>query len=179
MQKLFGIDWQSIFVPDTSIAEMILRGSLVYLGVFFLLRFFLKRQTGNLGLADLLTVVLIADAAQNAMASEYRSITNGLVLVGTIVFWNFFLDWLGDRFPKVERVLRPAPVLLIQNGQLLRRNMRKEYITEDELQTELRKQGVGNSAEVKAAFMEGDGRISVLKLDSEHKPSHGNDRPVF
>jgi len=62
--------------------------------LFFLLRL-LRREGGQIGIADVLVVVLVADASQNAMASDYKSITEGIVLVATIAFWDYFLDWLG------------------------------------------------------------------------------------
>jgi uncharacterized membrane protein YcaP (DUF421 family) len=82
-------------MPSLHIAEIILRGTIVYLFLFVLLRI-LRRGAGAIGISDLLVVVLIADAAQNAMASEYKSITEGLILVTTIVFWGLFsrLAWL-------------------------------------------------------------------------------------
>ncbi|MES4786098.1 MAG: DUF421 domain-containing protein, partial [Nitrospiraceae bacterium] len=96
------IDWSRIFIPDTPLFEIILRGTLVYLSIFFLLRVLLKRQAGTVGIADLLVVVLIADAAQNAMANDYHSVTDGLLLVATIVFWSYALDWIGFRFPAIQ-----------------------------------------------------------------------------
>ena len=71
------IDWQSVFIPSLHIGEIVLRGTIVYLFLFILLRL-LRRGAGAIGISDLLVVVLIADAAQNAMASEYKSITEGL-----------------------------------------------------------------------------------------------------
>ena len=94
MNTLLQIDWKSVFIPSLHIAEIILRGTIVYLFLFVLLRM-LRRGAGAIGISDLLVVVLIADAAQNAMASEYKSITEGLILVTTIVGWDYFLDWLG------------------------------------------------------------------------------------
>jgi uncharacterized membrane protein YcaP (DUF421 family) len=113
-------------------------------------------------ITDLLVVVLLADAAQNAMADEYRSISDGLILVGTIIFWNYFLDWLGYRFPAVDRILTPSPLLLIKDGELIRRNMRREFIAEKELMRLLRVQGVEDVAQVRKAYLEGDGRLSVF-----------------
>jgi uncharacterized membrane protein YcaP (DUF421 family) len=74
-----------------------------------MMRFILKRQSGGLSTPDVLLIVLLADAAQNGVAGEYRSVTEGILLVGTIVFWNFAVDWLEYRFPAMERLLRPAP----------------------------------------------------------------------
>jgi uncharacterized membrane protein YcaP (DUF421 family) len=167
METLFSIDWKGAFVPTASILEIVGRGSLMYLVIFALMRFVLKREAGGIGLADLLVVVLIADAAQNAMAGEYKSITEGIALVATLVFWDFTLDWLGYQFPRLERLLHPPPLPLIENGRMLRRNMRRELIGEQELMSYLRGQGVEDVAEVKKAYMEGDGRISVISRGSE------------
>ena len=144
------------------ILELILRGSLVYLVIFVLLRFVLKRVTGTLNIGDLLIIVLIADASQNAMSAGYTSVTDGLILVATIIFWSYFLDWLAYHFPRFERLLHPPPLPLVREGQMLARNMRRELITVDELMSHLREQGVTDLKEVKTASMEGDGRISVV-----------------
>jgi uncharacterized membrane protein YcaP (DUF421 family) len=161
------IDWQQIFIPTSSIFEVIVRGTCTYVMLFLILRFLIKRQTGVIGVADLLVIVLIADAAQNAMANEYKSITEGAILVLTIVFWNFAIDWLGYRFPVFQRLTRPAPLMLIENGKMLVRNMRHEMITTDELNSQLRQQGIEHCSEVKKAFIEDDGSISVIRKDRE------------
>jgi uncharacterized membrane protein YcaP (DUF421 family) len=176
METLFNIDWKAAFVPTVSILEIIVRGTLMYLSLFSLMRFVLKREAGVIGLADLLVVVLIADAAQNAMASDYKSITEGIALVTTLVFWDFTLDWLGYRFPRLQRLLHPPPLSLIENGRMLRRNMRRELIGEQELKSYLREQGVEDVAEVKKAYMEGDGRISVIARDSERERGTRSDK---
>src|ERR671917_1517416 len=118
------IDWHELFVPQMPLAGVILRGTLTYIMLFTVLRFLLKRQSGVIGIADLLVIVLIADAAQNAMAHEYKSITEGAILVLTIVFWNYAIDWLGFRFPVLQRLTRAPPLLLIKDGEMLFRNMR-------------------------------------------------------
>ena len=165
METLFQIDWKSVFVPEVALLEVVLRGTVVYLLLFFVLRV-LRREAGALGISDLLVVVLIADAAQNAMSSEYKSVTEGAVLVGTIMAWDYSLDWLGYRFPAFARVLRPAPLPLVKDGRALRQNMRKEMISMEELMSQLREQGVEHLSEVKRCYLEGDGHVSVIKKDS-------------
>ncbi|MGH9902099.1 MAG: DUF421 domain-containing protein, partial [Pyrinomonadaceae bacterium] len=142
MNSHFSIDWRTVFVPGVPIVETVLRGTLVYLALFALMRLVFKREAGTLRLPDLLMVVLIADAAQNAMARDYPSITDGLILVATIIFWNYALDWLAYRFPRVGRIIHPLPLLVVRDGRLLRKNMWQELITEDELMSQLREQGV-------------------------------------
>jgi len=177
METLLHIDWKSVFVPSISLAEIFIRGTLVYFFLFLILRV-LRRDAGALGIADLLVVVLIADAAQNAMASEYKSVTEGAILVGTIAFWNYFLDWLGYKSPRIQRLMRAAPVLLIKDGQLLRRNLQREMITKEELMGQLREQGVESPNEVKKCYLEGDGHISVIKNDKQQDESKKQDNSV-
>jgi uncharacterized membrane protein YcaP (DUF421 family) len=170
MDKFFQIDWQELFVPSVSLAELILRGTLVYLLLFWVLRIMPSRQVGTLGIADLLVVVLFAEAAQNAMASDYTSITEGAILVGTVIFWSYSLNWLGYKFPWFERFLNPPPLLLVKNGRMNERHMQRELLTKEELMSQLRQQGVESLADVKKAFMEADGSISVITYDSKSRP---------
>jgi uncharacterized membrane protein YcaP (DUF421 family) len=155
--------WHDMLIPTHSVTEMIVRGTIMYLVIFAMMRFILKRQTGGLSTPDVLLIVLLADAAQNGMANEYRSVTEGIALVGTIIFWSFAIDWLEYHFPTIKRVLRPPPLVLIEDGKVLRRNMRQELVTMDELLSRLREEGVEGPADVKRAFIEADGNISVKK----------------
>jgi uncharacterized membrane protein YcaP (DUF421 family) len=166
-----AIDWHSLFVPTLNVGEIVLRGTLVYLFLFFLLRV-LRREAGHIGISDLLVVVLIADAAQNAMGSEYRSVTEGAILVATIALWDYFLDWLSFRVPAVRRLLRPAPLLLIRNGRLQRQNMKREKIQEEELMAQLREKGVRSVGEVQECYLEGNGSVSVIQRRSSPRETH-------
>jgi uncharacterized membrane protein YcaP (DUF421 family) len=157
------MDWKSIFTPDTPLLEIVLRGSLMYIALFAMLRIILKRQTGTLGMTDLLLITLLADAAQNAMAGEYKSVPDGIVLVGTIIFWNYAFDWLSYRSEWFGHLIEPPPLPLIRDGKMLRRNMRMELITEDELRMQLREQGLEDLSKVKAAFIESDGQVSIIQ----------------
>ncbi|HVG22388.1 MAG TPA: YetF domain-containing protein, partial [Blastocatellia bacterium] len=93
--------------------------------------------------------------------------TEGAVLISTIAFWDYTLDWLGYRYPRFQRFIRPAPLLLVKDGRMLRKNMRYEMITEEELFSQLRQQGVDKVSEVKKCYLEGDGRISVITNDKK------------
>src|SRR4029077_10623886 len=87
-------------------------------------------------------IVLIADASQNGMSAQYKSITEGITLVCTLVFWNYFLDWLAFRLPWFHRLVQPPPLPLVENGQVQRKNMRQELITLEDLLSNLRSEGV-------------------------------------
>ena len=94
---------------------------------------------------------------------EYRSVSDGMVLILTIVGWNLLIDWATYRWAAVERLLQPPPLLLIRNGRILHRHLRMEFISEAELRGKLREHGVTDPAEVEAAYMETDGAVSVIR----------------
>src|SRR4051794_36031208 len=169
-----SIDWAAVLVPKVSLLELFLRGTAVYLFLFALLRVLVRRHVGTLSLTDMLVIVLIADAAQNAMAAEYRSVPEGFVLCGTIIGWSYGLDWLGYRVRWNGALLESKPLLLIQNGKLMRRNMRAELVTSDELMSHLRQHGIDDVDKIKKAYIEPDGQISILKY---HDDGDGDDAP--
>lgn len=164
-QGLFSLDLEEIFVPTGSLLEIVLRGSLIYLALFVLLRVIMKRQSGGLAITDVLLIVLIADAAQNGMADDYKSVTEGVILVATLVAWSWAFDWLEFHVPQIQNLLRSPALPLIENGRALPRNLRQELVTMDDLMTALREHGIERIAEVRKAWMEPDGRISVIPFD--------------
>jgi uncharacterized membrane protein YcaP (DUF421 family) len=157
------MDWRSIFAPSSPLLETVIRGSVMYLVLFALLRLTLKRVGGNIGLGEVLMIALVAAAAQNAMARNHTSVTDGVTLVATIAFWSYALDWLAHRFPWFERFYNPPPLLLIKNGRMLYKNMRRELITEAELWGHLRKFDIERLSEVAEAYIENDGHVTVIR----------------
>lgn len=155
-------DWSAFFLPDVPLLEIITRGSVMYLTMFILLRVVLKRQTGSVGLTDMLVIVLLADASQNGMAGDYQSLPDGIALVCTLIFWNYALEWLAFHWPWFDKIISPPPLTLVRHGKLIYRNMRRELITENDIMAQLRQQGVDELRKVKRACMEGDGKISVV-----------------
>ena len=160
------IDWHGLLVPSGSVLELVLRVSLMYLLILAGFRVF-RREAGSLSVSDLLVVVLIADAAQNGMAGEYKSLTEGGIAIATIFLWNFALDWLAFRSRVVHWLLHPPPLLLVKNGRLQARNLRAELMTKSDLLEQLREQGVADVHQVRTCYLESDGRISVVRLDPD------------
>jgi uncharacterized membrane protein YcaP (DUF421 family) len=163
MDKIFGVEWNTLFIPTYSILEMVLRGTLTYLLLLLIMRFIASRQTGAIGLSDILVIVVIADVTQNAFSRQYESISEGVVLILTIVLWDRALDALAFRFPVVDRLIHPRPAILIRNGRLFRKALESHAITLDELHGQLREEGVEKVGEVRLATLESDGTISVVK----------------
>lgn len=156
-------DLVALFGFSVSPLELVLRGSAVYVFLFLLFRFVLRRDAGSLGIADILLLVLIADASQNAMAGSYTTVADGFVLVSTLIGWNALLDWASWRFNVVRRFAEPPPRVLVRRGRLLAQNLRRELVTVPELMSALRTHGIEKLADVKMARMESDGGISVIR----------------
>jgi uncharacterized membrane protein YcaP (DUF421 family) len=166
VEKIFQVDWQSVFVPTESLLEIFIRGTIMYLAMFTLLRIF-RRQAGSLTIADLLVVVIIADAAQHGMADDAKSVTESLLLICTIIFWDYMLDFLGFKSKLFQKILEPEKLKVVEDGKLLRENMRKELITTEELMSQMRQNGIEDIEEIKTAHLESDGQFSFIKKSGE------------
>lgn len=160
---ILGFDVVTAFTPDVSLLELVVRGAIMYVSIFILLRVILRGRTSAVTMSDLIVMVLIADAAQNGMAAQYSSITAGIVLVATIVVCSFLVDWLAFRFEAVRSFVHPEHTTLVRDGRLLRKALADELMTEGELMTQLRLHEVESIEDVKAAYLEGNGEVSVIK----------------
>ena len=159
------MDWGWLIDFKVPAWELVLRGTAMYWLLFLIFRILLRRDVGSVGVADVLFIVLVADASQNAMTGGYNSVAEGAVLVATLVVWNLLLDWAAFRSPWIYRLIEPRPMLLVSRGRLQYKNLRSQMITVDELRGQLRKHGVESFDQVKAAWFESNGEISVVKLD--------------
>jgi uncharacterized membrane protein YcaP (DUF421 family) len=163
MENLFDINWTGLFSLTVPLPEILVRATAMYWFLFLIFRFIVRREIGAVGIADILILVIVADASQNAMAGESSSIADGMALVATLIGWNVFLDWLSFRFALIRRIAEPAPLCLVKDGKMIRQNMRREFISEEELWRELRGQGIESLAQVKKMYLEPDGSFSMIK----------------
>lgn len=159
--QLLKVDWSKVFVLETPLLELIVRGSVLYFGILVLMRLMPRRTGGELAMMDLVFVILIAEAASHAMG-DYTAIADGFVLIITFMAWNYLINLLSFHIPFIERLVSAPPIQVVKDGQLLRRNMRREYLTEEELMDHVRQQGIEEINDVKAAYVEGEGKITVI-----------------
>jgi uncharacterized membrane protein YcaP (DUF421 family) len=120
-----------------------------------------RRAGGELATMDLVFVFLIIQTASHALG-DYSSIADSVIAIASLMTWNYLLNLLSFRFPYFERLLTPSAIQIVRNGQMLRRNMRREFLTEAELMQQLHKQGVEALEDVKAAYIESEGNITVI-----------------
>jgi len=156
------MDWQGLFEPH-HVVENVIRASAIYVLFVVLLRVLPNRKSGSVGPSDLIVVVLLATAVSGALFRDVSSITDAVVMIGSIVAWSIALDAVGARVPAVQRLTRSAPVEVVREGEIVGRNLRREFMTEDELRAQLRLQGVESEREVSHAYVEHDGRVSVIR----------------
>lgn len=163
-------DWRSVFALEMSVLELIVRTSVVYLSLVIGLRVVGRRETG-MELSDILMIVLISEGVGTGMYGKNLSVTGGLIVAATLLAWSHVFDWLIFRYPLAQRLLRGGPLKLVENGRLQRRNMRRELVSEAELRSHLRGHGIEDFAEVKVAYLEPNGELSVIKRE----PGKGTD----
>jgi uncharacterized membrane protein YcaP (DUF421 family) len=149
--------------------DVALRTTIVYLALLVGLRLTGKRQLGQLSVFDLVLLLVIANAVQNAMVGADTSVWGGLVAVGVLLVWHRVIDWVRRRNKKVARLLGGSPTLLIHNGHVLPAALAHENLTEAELLQALREHGVATPADVRLAVLEPDGMISVIQ-NADVKP---------
>lgn len=154
-------DWASIFHSESPILEQVVRGTVLYFGVLVLMRLMPRRSAGELAPIDLVFVILIAEAASHAMG-DYTSVTDGLVLVSVLVGWNVAVNVLSYWVPAIGRLVSAPPLQIVRDGTIIRRNLRREFITENELEDSLREHGIDDVRRVKSAFVEGSGKITAI-----------------
>ncbi|HEX7127933.1 MAG TPA: YetF domain-containing protein [Thermodesulfobacteriota bacterium] len=155
-------DWGRVLGPDAPLLETFVRVTIVYFVLILVMRVVLKREAAGLSVRDLLVLVLVADAVQNGLAGPYASVANALLAGITLILWDYALSAVEYRWPRVRRFLEPSPLVLVRDGRLLRHNMAKELITEDDLLTQIRQQGYERIEQMRLVVMESDGRISVI-----------------
>lgn len=160
------LDFAELFVVTLPPAELVVRGTLMYWFLFLIFRFILRRDMGSAGVSDILFLILLGDAAQNGMIGEGTTVADCSILIATLVGWNYLLNYLGYHFKAVEWLTDPPPICLVRNGRKLRSNMRREHLTDVEIEGKLRAEGVERLYEVKRMYLESDGSFSVLRRRS-------------
>jgi uncharacterized membrane protein YcaP (DUF421 family) len=150
-----------------SAAELVIRCVVIYLALLLGMRLFGKREIGQFTLFDLVFVLLVANAVQPAMTGPDNSITGGVIIIATLILLNFVISYLRVRFDFFARLVSPAPVVLARNGKLDKREMRRQGITDEEMDQALREHELENIGDTRLVIIEEDGSISVIPKDRD------------
>jgi len=151
-------------IPDfgSDLPGVIARTAIVYVALVFAFRILGKSSTGQLSTMDLIVLLVIANAIQNAMVGENVTLIGGLVAAAVILILDRGLHFLIERSPRARAVLEGEPTLLVADGKIDEEQMRKEGITPDELGMALRQNGLMRAEEARYVFLETTGAISVI-----------------
>jgi uncharacterized membrane protein YcaP (DUF421 family) len=153
--------------------EIVLRTLVVYVTVLALLRLGGKRELGTMSPADLVVILIIANAVQNAMNGGDVSLIGGLVSAATLVGGNLLLGRFGRRIPILGRLVYEEPTLLVQDGTPITENLKHEHVDIAEVEMAAREHGISDLDEVAAAILEIDGSISIIpKKGGGYHKSH-------
>lgn len=155
--------------------EIILRSVIVYLFILGAIRLFGKKEFTQLTIIDLVFILLISNSVQNAMVGSDSSLLGGVIAAGTLFLTNYILKFIIYRFRFMDRFFQGEPIILVHEGQVLEKNLKKERISREELELSAREHGVASIEEVNLAILEVDGNISILS-DSYHKHSKNKRR---
>jgi uncharacterized membrane protein YcaP (DUF421 family) len=146
----------------------------VYLAILFGLRLFGKRELGQMSTGDLVMILLIANAVQNAMVGPDVSLQGGLTAALVLLAMNFLVVRVFSLTPVGERLLEGGPTLLVKDGALVPHGLRHEGLAPEEVETAIREHGIADVRGVRAAYLEPDGTISVIPIDVQ--PMRGRHR---
>jgi uncharacterized membrane protein YcaP (DUF421 family) len=142
--------------------EFILRGIIIYFFLLILLRVTGKRQVGQLAPFDLVLLLILSNAVQNAMNAGDNSVLAGLILAATLILLNHAVGLIAYRSRKMETLIEGRPEVLIHDGRLFSKVMEQQKITDMELKTALRDAGCEDVKDVHLAILESNGHVSVL-----------------
>lgn len=145
--------------------DVSLRSLAVYLFMFAAIRLFGKNQLSQLNAGDIVLLLLISNAVQNAMVGSNTSLQGGLVAALVLFCANFVVKKVILKNPKIKSLIESDPVILIKDGVVDNVKMKEEDIGFDELEEAVREHGVEKIADVKLAVLEVDGNISVISMD--------------
>ena len=151
--------------PWPVLLNVALRTSVVYFALLAGLRLTGARQLGQMSTFDLVLLLIIANAVQNAMVGPDTSLAGGLVAAGVLIGWHRVIDWWRLRSAPLAKLLGGEGIMLIHHSEVLDEHVRRAGITRGELQQALREHGVGTIGDVMLAVLEPDGTISVIRND--------------
>ena len=161
---------------DVPMWNLGIRAVIVYLVVLVLLRIGGKRQLGQMGATEFVAVLLISNAVQNSMNGGDNSLIGGLWLAAILILLSVLISYATYRSSFFSAIFEGTPRLLIHNGQVLKKNLMKERLSEREFHVLLRHQGFHKVEDVECAILESDGTLSVRGYDAHRAPHSEDDK---
>jgi len=142
--------------------DLVLRAIFVFAFVLLLTRVIGKRELGSLQPFDLVLLIILGDALQQGLTQDDYSLTGAVLVVGTIAVLQVAVSWASFRFPRVRPLLEGEPLIIVEDGKPIQRNLDRERLTIDEVAEEARRQQIAHIDDVQWAILETSGTISFI-----------------
>ena len=146
--------------------DIVLRTVLVFCFLLVLTRVIGRRELSSLQPFDLILLIVLGDAVQQGLTQDDYSLTGAFLVIGTFAVLQVFVSWIGFRFPRARPVIEGTPIVVVQDGDVIERNARRERLSLDEIREAARLQGIGQLSQVKWAVLETNGQITFIKRES-------------
>jgi len=143
--------------------DIVFRASLLFTFLLLVVRVSGRRELSSLTPFDLLLLVIVGDLIQQGVTQTDTSVTGAMIAVATIAGLSVLSSWIAFRSRAARRILEGDPIVLVENGKLIERNLKRERMTEDELAEEMRMSQIGSLDEVAWAILEASGHISFIR----------------
>ncbi len=163
--RIYSMDVTTWQLSLESALSIVMRTSVVYITILLGMRIFGKREIGQMAPFDLVLLLLISNAVQNAMVGSNNTLSGGLLAALILLLLNFAISRMRLRSARFRQLVEGTPTVLISQGKLIKENLSKEGIDEAQLQAALREHGVNEFSKVALAVLETDGMISILPTD--------------
>lgn len=143
--------------------DLVLRAVVIFFVIWVITRAVGRRELSSMEPFDLILLVVIGDLVQQGVTQSDYSLTGAIVVIATIAFLTVAMSYLSFRVPRLRPVLEGEPLVLVQDGRVIDRNLRRERITIEELRSEARQNQIDDLADVRFAVLETNGRISFIE----------------
>lgn len=148
--------------------EIFLRTFTIYLFLLVIFRLTGKRTLSELSTFDFILLLIISEATQNALIEEDYSLTRGLVVIMILVLLDLALSILKKRFRPIEKLTEGVPIILVDHGKLIDKNLAMTHVTHDDImQTARLSQGLERMEQIKYAVLENSGGISIIPMEAD------------
>jgi uncharacterized membrane protein YcaP (DUF421 family) len=145
--------------------DIVARAAVMFFVLYVLLRVMGKRELGQLTPFELVVMIVLGDLIQQGVTHNDFSLTGAILAISTFAFLAVAMSWLTYLSPRAEKLLDGEPRVVIRNGELLRENLRRDRMTQSEVESEMRLAGIANMDQVAWAILEPQGKVSFIKKD--------------
>ena len=160
--------------------DIVIRATVIFIALYLLVRLLGKRELAQLTPFELIVLIVIGDLIQQGVTHNDFSLTASILAIGTFAFWASVLSWITYLSTRAENFFDGRPQVIVRDGEMLMANMRRDRLTQAELESEMRLAGIGQMSDVAWAIIEPRGKISFIKREAAggDDASANDDDPV-